>query len=259
MGEQPAQPSPVMTWAAAKAFFRRLGPAGILAIIATTLPPLGGFVLIGLSGHYVAPWLRSHPTGGPFIYAGGFAFLAGFALLPTYAQSLLGGMAFGFRTGLMFALLGFGTASLIAYAIARRASGDRVMTIINEHQKWRLVYDALVGRGFWRTLGIVTLLRIPPNSPFALTNLVMAATRVPWAPYLIGTVVGMAPRTAAVVYFGTGVKEWTDSDPYRKWTIAISAVLMLAVVGIISYIANHALARVTGPGATPPDQTGRAA
>jgi uncharacterized membrane protein YdjX (TVP38/TMEM64 family) len=204
MSDPTAQP-PKDLWASAVAFFRRLGPAGFLAIIAATLPPLGGFVLIGLSGSYVAPFLRSHPNAGPFMYAGGFALLAGFALLPTYAQSLLGGWAFGFRTGLTFALVGFGGASLIAYVVARKASGDHVIKLIDEHPKWRAVYDALLGRGFWRTLGIVTLVRIPPNSPFALTNLLMATVRVPVVPYLIGTLLGMAPRTAAVVYFGSGL------------------------------------------------------
>ncbi len=258
MAEQPAQPPPGISWAAARAFFRRLGPAGILAIIATTLPPLGGFVLIGLSGNYVAPWLRSHPNGGPLIYAAGFAILAGFALLPTYAQSLLGGWAFGFRTGLIFALVGFGVASLVSYVIARRAAGDRVIQIINEHPKWRAVYDALLGRGFWRTLGLVTLIRIPPNSPFALTNLLMATTRVPVIAYLIGTVVGMAPRTAAVVYVGSGLKNWNESPPAGKWIFVVNVVVTLAVVLLVGYFANRALARVTGPGTSPSDQTGRA-
>lgn len=247
------------TWDKARDYFRRLGPAGYLAIIASTLPPLGGFVLIGLSGNYVAPWLRQHGTYGAVIYAAGFTLLAGFALLPTYAQSLLGGWAFGLKVGVLGALAGFAGASCIAYAIARRAAGDRVIGIINEHPKWRAVYEALLGRGFWRTLGIVTLIRIPPNSPFALTNLVMAATRVPLSIYLIGTVVGMAPRTAAVVYLGTQLKDWNAEGPSSKWGFAISVVVTIVVVGVVGHIANKALAKFTGAGASADQTAGRAA
>lgn len=245
-------------WKKAGEYFRRLGPAGYLAIIAASLPAIGGFVLIGFSGNYVAPWLRQHGTYGPVIYAAGFTVLAGFALLPTYAQSLLGGWAFGLKVGLIGALAGFAGASCIAYVIARRAAGDRVIGIINEHPKWRAVYDALLGRGFWRTLGIVTLIRVPPNSPFALTNLVMAATRVPLPIYLIGTVVGMAPRTAAVVYLGTQLKDWDAEGPSSKWGFAISVAVTIIVVAVIGHIANKALAKFTGPGERPDQTAGRA-
>lgn len=263
MGETLREPSPAAPdgdlWNKTKVYFRRLGPAGYLAIIAASLPAIGGFVLLGLSGEYVAPWLRQHGTYGPVIYAAGFTILAGFALLPTYAQSLLGGWAFGLKVGLIGALSGFAGASCIAYLIARRAAGDRVIAIINEHPKWRVVYDSLLGQGFWRTLGIVTLVRIPPNSPFALTNLVMAATRVPLPTYLIGTVVGMAPRTAAVVYLGTQLKDWNAEGPSSKWGFAISVVATIVVVAVIGHIANKALTKFTGTGA-PSDQTaGRAA
>ncbi len=255
MGEPPREPESGKPagayWDTVVSYFRRLGPAGYLAIIASSMPVIGGFVLIGFSGGYVAPWLRQHETYGPVIYAIGFTLLAGFALLPTYAQSLLGGWAFGLKIGVLGALAGFAGAACIAYFVARRAAGDRVIAMINEHPRSRAVYDALLGRGFWRTLGIVTLIRVPPNSPFALTNLVLAATRVPLPIYLIGTVVGMAPRTAAVVYLGTQLKDWNADGPSSKWGFAASVVLTIVVVAVIGHIANKALARFTGPGKPP--------
>jgi uncharacterized membrane protein YdjX (TVP38/TMEM64 family) len=140
-------------------------------------------------------------------------------------------------------MVSYVAASILAYAIARRAAGERVMGLIAENVKWKAVYDALLESGFGRTLLIVTLLRVSPN-PFALTNLVMAATRVNPAAYVIATVVGLVPRTAVLVFlaaqFGLDRKE-------PLWLWAIWIVATLAVLTIIGRWANQAVARVTNP------------
>ncbi len=233
-----------------------------MTLIAATLPPLGGFLLLGFAGT-IAPWLRAQPVAGPLVYAALFALLAGFALLPTYAQSLLGGFAFGLAVGLPAALAGFLGGALIAYLVASRASGDRVTALINENPRWRAVYDALIGRGFWRTLGIVILLRVPPNSPFALTNLLMATTRVPLGPYAIGTLLGMAPRTAIAVFLGSGLSEWSEAGRRERWWFVAGLALTVAVVVVLAALANRALRRFTGlygtdrPGFTNPPADNR--
>ncbi len=228
----------------AMALLRRLGPAGPLAIIAATLPAIGGFALLGTLT-IVGPWLRSHQEAGVALYVVGFAVLAGLAILPTYAQAILGGWAFKFAVGFPAALAGFVGGSLIGYFIARRATGDRVVGIINEKPKWRAVYEALLHSGFWRTLLIIALVRVPLNSPFAITNLVMAATRVPLSAYFIGTLVGMAPRTAAAVWIAANLQELTVSGTKQPWMWIASIVVTVIVVIIVGVIANHAVARVT--------------
>jgi uncharacterized membrane protein YdjX (TVP38/TMEM64 family) len=226
-------------------FFRRLGPAGPLALIAGSLPVIGGFVLLSLVS-YVAPWLRSHQEYGVLFYVLGFSLLAGLALLPTYAQSLVGGFAFGFWLGWPAALCGFLGASALAYAIARRASGDHVIDLINEHPKWKAVYASLVASGFGRTLLIVTLVRLPPNSPFAMTNLAMAATKVRPVAYLLGTLLGMAPRTGVAVFLGAGLSELSFSNKPSTWIMLAGMAVTVAVIIIIGMLANQAIARMTG-------------
>src|SRR5204862_2038969 len=49
-------PPPPGAWGKFKTFIKRLGPAGPLAVLVATFPPLGGFVLIGLISR-LAPWL----------------------------------------------------------------------------------------------------------------------------------------------------------------------------------------------------------
>jgi len=241
--------------------FRRLGPAGVLGIIALSMPALLGIVLLGSLG-IVGEWLKAQGASGPFIYAGAFALLAGLALLPTYAQAILGGWAFGVWTGFGAALGGFAGASLIGYLVARRVSGDRVKTLIEEKPKWAAVRRSLLGdddpsnddalpvreAGFWKTTGIIALIRIPPNSPFALTNLLLASVHVPIAAYLIGTVVGMAPRTFAAVYLASQIEGALSTEAIKPpwWQFAIGIGIAVAVLLVIGAIANRAIRKVTG-------------
>jgi uncharacterized membrane protein YdjX (TVP38/TMEM64 family) len=251
--------------AAEQPLLQRLGFASVLGVIAIVLPPIGGFIVLG-SMDPIAHWLDSHKAAGPWIYAGAFAFLAGLALLPTYAQAILGGWAFGVAGGLPAALAGFTGGALIGYGVARPTASDRVTKVINEQPKWAAVRDALVPAAggpairagfpanFWKTLGIVTLLRLPPNSPFAITNLVLASVRVPVVIYVIGTLVGMAPRTAAAVWLGQTFRGQFSTlheglESKKPWWLFVAMVagtlLVLAILGIIG---NRAIQRVTKPG-----------
>ena len=80
---------------------------------------------------------------------------AGLGFLPTYAQSILGGWVFGVALGLPAALVGFTGEAWLGYEIARRVSKDRVEELIERNPKARVIRDALVGRGPWRTLLVV--------------------------------------------------------------------------------------------------------
>lgn len=227
---------------------QRLGPAGPLAVAAAVLPAIGGFLLLGFMGS-VADWLHSHAEWGVFVYLVGFALLSGLALLPTWSQAILGGFAFGFASGFPAALGGFLGGSLLGYFIARRAAGDRVVGLIQEQPRWAVVYDALLGSGAARSLLIVTLLRLPPNSPFAMTNLVMAATRVPLAVYAVGTILGLAPRTGIAVLAGQSMQVFNPREAMSWVWIVAGVALMLVALGVIGAIANRALARVARGGA----------
>ena len=222
--------------------FRRLGPAGPLAVIAASMPIIAGFAVLG-SLPWVGGWLKVHPGLGGLLYVSCYAVFGGLGFLPTYAYSALGGYSFGFGKGLALALASYTAASVIAYVVARRASGGRVLEMIGEHPRWQAVYEALLGSGLGKTLLIVTLLRLPPNSPFALTNLVMASTRVHPVAFLVGTVAGITPRTGVVVFMAA-LYGLEHKQPF--WLYAVGIVVTLVVLGVIGHLANQAIARVTG-------------
>ncbi|MCS7034048.1 MAG: VTT domain-containing protein [Phycisphaerae bacterium] len=226
--------------------FRRLGPAGWLAIMALTVPPLGWMTLLYFINP-VSQWLRGHGGLGPLIYSGAFIPLGGLNLLPTYVYSGLGGWSFGFSTGLTAAMVGIMLASFLAYGVGRAASGDRVVRLLEEKPKWRAIYDALLRSSFGRTLWIVTLLRLPPNSPFALTNLVLSSARTQPAAYALGTLAGMLPRTALVVWFGShvGGDEFRISE--QRWAFWVGLAAAILVIAIVGHMAHQAVQRVTEP------------
>jgi uncharacterized membrane protein YdjX (TVP38/TMEM64 family) len=199
----------------------------------------------------LSDWLLQHRSAGLALYTVAFVLGAGLGFLPTYAQSILGGWVFGLAAGLPAALVGFTGGGLLGYVVARRVSKDRVEALIERNPKARAIREALVGRGPWRTLLVVMLLRFPPNSPFALTNLVMAATGVPLPTFLAGTFLGMLPRTAVAVSLAaaaaaTGAEDIQTFVRHRgPWLLAFGIVGGMAVLGILGAIARRALDRVT--------------
>jgi uncharacterized membrane protein YdjX (TVP38/TMEM64 family) len=255
MSESP-QPVP----ASDKPLLKRLGPAAILGLSATILPPLGLIALIAAMARTdLASWLKAQHLTGAGLYVCSFIILAGLGLLPTYIQCALGGYAFGIAIGTPAALLGFAGGAVIGYEVATRASGDRVIKLIDEKPKWRVVRDALVGSpaagnsdnippGFWRTLGMVALLRLPPNSPFALTNVVMASVKVPRLPFFLGTIIGMAPRSTLAVIIGASLQHFSNDElkaAAPKWVWAVGIGLVILVVLVIGHIANKAILKAS--------------
>jgi len=227
---------------------RSLGPAAVLGAVWSILPAVNGTLLI-VYANTVGEWLKGHQSNGPVIYAVAFAVLSGLGFLPTYASAILGGWAFGFVGGFPAALVGFAGGALIGFLVASRAAGDRVESFLASKPQWLSVRDALVGGSWLKALGIVTLIRIPPNSPFALANLVLASVKTPMSAFLIGTVIGMAPRTAAVLFVASQVRDKVASDAVKEtptWYFIAGIALTVAVLLIIGSIAKRVLARVVG-------------
>jgi uncharacterized membrane protein YdjX (TVP38/TMEM64 family) len=242
----------IETWDKALDVYARVGPIALLGLLWGTAPGILGVLLVANIGP-ISDLLHANPAFGWLGYVCVFIVSAGVGFLPTYGQSILGGWVFGLAWGFPGAMLGFVGGSVIGYLIAQQVSHHRVEDLINTNPRAKAVRDALIGQGTWKTLTIVTLIRIPPNSPFALTNLVLASTGVGFVPYIIGTAVGMAPRTFIAVYVahlgkGTGAKDIQEFLEEQPWWALPAGVLLLAVcLGVVGLIANQALKSVTKP------------
>ena len=223
-------------------FVRRLGPAGPLALVAATLPTVSAVFLLGALT-VIAPRLRETPMA-PLACVVAFTILGGLSLLPTYALSIVAGWCFGFAVGFPTSVAGIIGASLVAYAIAQRASGQRLLALIDEKPSWRAVHFALLGSGFWRAVMIIVLLRLAPFPPFSITNLVMGAAHVKLSRFTAGTLLGMAPNAAAVTGAAVGLQQVSFKAAEQPWLIVAGVLAMLAVILVIGRLARRALAAV---------------
>jgi phospholipase D1/2 len=239
-------PVKVPWWHGPERVLRRLGFVGPLAVFATVLPVLGGLVILamlvtlgeGLRG--LGPW-------GPWAFIGVTAFLGGMSLAPTHGLSLLGGYVFGFTLGLPIAMTGLVCAAALGFQIKSLLARKRVMGLILEKPESRAVHGALVDGRFWRAFLIVTLFRLSPVAPFAVTNLLMASTGVRWLAFLPGTAVGMLPRCSALVSVGALLAQLgpETEQTIPTWLIGLSIAATIAMLVLIGIWSRRALQRLT--------------
>lgn len=224
---------------------RRLGAAGPVAIVLSFWPPLGGFVLLA-SLTRLGPWLRDHGGLGILIYFVVTGLLMGFSFVPTYSCAILAGWAFGFAVGWPLSMITITLSSLLAYAIGRVIAQDRVVEVIRAKPQWNAIHRALLEARSGRTLLVVTLLRVPPTSPFALVNFILAAARVPLVEYTAGTFIGIAPRTALAAFAAAGLEQLHFKPASETATVIAGIVATVLVCVILGLLANRALRQMAG-------------
>lgn len=227
----------------------RVVATSVLGVFWIAAPPIAGTYLLVKLGP-IGELLRQDPELGFWAYVAVFAVSAGLGILPTYAQAILGGWVFGLWQGLAGALMGFVGGAAIGMLFSRVVAGSSVERWIQSHRKARAITKALVGGGPWKTFGVVALVRLPPNSPFAITNLALGTTGVPFFLALSATAVGMLPRTAVACFFAsqaasTGAEDIQELVKEQGWTaFLIGMAVMATVVMVIGKIASKAMARV---------------
>jgi len=237
-----AQPKPAHP---IRRFFRQIGPAGPMALVTTALPAVGAVFLFSLAPR-IAPWLREQGWLGVAIFAVAFAVMGGLALAPTYANSILGGFTFKFPIGFPAVMAGLAGAAMIGYGLAHRIVGHRVENVIQQHPRWEIVRQALIGGSTWKTIGIIFLLRLSPLLPFETTNVLLAMTGVRPVPYIVGTMLGIAPRAAAMVWAGAAMRQLELHAAPHPRTIVIGLAVTAASIAVLAVIGKHALDRACG-------------
>ena len=182
-----------------------------------------------------------------------FAFCTGSALLPTYALSFAVGVFFGPVTGSIVAMTGVTGGALVGYTWGALLARKRVSRVIDENPRASVVRAAIVNKPLPQELFAVILLRFPPNSPFALTNLIMSSVGVRLLPYTLGTFVGIAPRTLFAVFIGVAVQNIADAQSAGGVTrvligLAIGIAVFIYAYNLLSKWAREALAEAEAQG-----------
>lgn len=225
-----------------------LAPTGLLAAFWIIAPTICGAGLIWYLGTAV-DWLRAQPAAGWVIYVSIFAVMSGLGFFPTTAQSVVGGWVFGFGWGLAGALMGVVGGAGIGFAIARMVSARKVEVFIDQFPKARILREALIMRGTTRTTLLVALFRMPPNFPFALSNLLLSASGVPVKSFLAGTFIGMMPRLAVITFAAaaaasSGARDLQDfiKNGPGLWVAVAGIAAMVAALSVLGEIGRRALA-----------------
>jgi uncharacterized membrane protein YdjX (TVP38/TMEM64 family) len=230
--------------AAVFGFVRELDRVAILGA-ATAVVPIVNSTMLLVFAPFAGNWLRANWEIGTVIYLLFVWLVCGFALLPTNVIGILCGWAFGFPLGICLHMLAIVGASLVSTYVLSPLVGDNLQKFLARHEKAKILHKTLLNQSFGRTTLVITLLRLSPAMPFALTNLLMTAARVPLASFLFGTFVGMLPRSAAVVFFGAGLSVLNFDEPFNVWMFVFGFLATLASVVIISYFSKQALAKMT--------------
>lgn len=227
---------------------------GVLAAAWAFVPAGLGFLLLARIGWVADVYSGIIDERGVFvaigIYALIFGLTAGLGLLPTYAQAILGGWVFGTLFGTTGALAGILLGAVLGHGLALIISGERVEAIIERRPKVLAVRNALVDAGLLRSIGIVALLRVSPNSPFALSNLALGGSRTPVVAVFFGTAIGMLPRTALAAGFAAaaaadGSEDLVDVVRQKGFLLtAVGILTLLVTVAVIAAIGNAALKRM---------------
>ncbi|MFG0251624.1 MAG: TVP38/TMEM64 family protein, partial [Phycisphaerales bacterium JB038] len=220
---------------------KNLGPAGGFGVLTIIIPPIGlAFMVVFMEK--IQPWIESLGVWGPLAFAGVMILMAGFSLMPTQVYSVFAGLligkAFGLLVGSLTAVGGAVGAAMLMYGWVTLVARDKVMKQIETHRKARIIHHALVDRGFWEELGIITLLRFPPSMPFALSGFVMTSMRVSFIAYSLGTLLGMAPRLIVCVGIGMtlGSLEEAKHNPYKFWFLIVTLVLAVGIVLLLNHL-----------------------
>jgi uncharacterized membrane protein YdjX (TVP38/TMEM64 family) len=224
----------------------RLGPVAPIAAGAALLPLLGGLAIYGRLGA-IAGWLRTGwASSAPLLCVALFSLTGGLAILPTYAISVLCGWSFGFTIGLAATLCSFFGAAIVGYAFTAAADRGRALTVVEEQPKWSAIRRAVATGRPAKLTAVVTLVRLAPVTPFSFTSIVMAALRVPVLPYVVGTMLGMAPRAVLVTYFasqmGEAAKPGGCGGGAWFWSTALAATV--ACVWGFAWVGRRGLRRL---------------
>jgi uncharacterized membrane protein YdjX (TVP38/TMEM64 family) len=227
-----------------------MGTAGAAAIIATGLPLVGAAVALAYTPRIVA-WFHGQGAMGVLVFIAAYILCCGLALLPTYVCTILGGWIFKFTVGFPATMVGVAGAAMIGYTLAHRIVGHRVRRVIHEHPRWEIVRNALVGGKPLKVIGVITLLRLSPLLPFETTNVLLASCEVRRLPFLIGTLIGVTPRTAAAVFIASRAHHLDFRSPGASWLLIVGMLATVAIVIFIGVVAKRALERQYAVTASP--------
>lgn len=177
---------------------------------------------------------------GYLAYAGAYVLLEVLAV-PAIPLTMTAGAIFGPAIGSVIVLTSGTLAATIAFLIARYAARDRILQIAQKNKKFAAI-DRAIGKDSFK---FVTLLRLSPLLPLAASNYLYGLTSVKLGPYVLGSFVGMAPGTYAIVTTGHVGKavflEGEGTLSPELWQVGLGLAGTALALGFIGRLASQAI------------------
>lgn len=175
---------------------------------------------------HVKSWLDRQGPLGPlwFVLVGGVLSAVGVPRLTLY---FLGGMAFGFAAGLLYAQLGATLGAVLTFVSARCAGRAWVEARLAHHPGLRRLLDQ-------RTVLAVFVLRQLPI-PSAVISLALGVRHTPAGVFLLGTFLGSLPEGIPLALLGSGLGKTSLWLSLAQVAAATLMLLALASGGLHVY------------------------
>lgn len=209
------------------------GMAAAILVAVVILVPLPNAVQLRDWATSVGPWFP-------------LAFLAAHVVVtvlpfPRTAFTLAAGLLFGPALGIAIAVTASTLSALIALHMVR-ALGWQFTSLVS-HPRVDALDAQLRSRGWPAVLS----LRLIPAVPFSVLNYAAGASSVRVVPYLLATVAGLVPGTAAVVILGDALTGHLDPA-----LVLVSAGTAAVGIAGLLYEARHYRRGIGGSGFTEP-------
>jgi len=168
-------------------------------------------------------WLSGLGIWAPVVYV--IFYAAGTVVfLPGALFALVGGALFGPVWGAILNLLGATIGAAIAFLVARYLAGDWVAR--KAAGRLKRLMSGVEAEG-WRFIAFV---RLVPLFPFNLVNYALGLTRIGFLPYVVTSLVCMAPGAIAYTWLGHAGREALagDAAAIRYGLLALGLLAVIA-------------------------------
>lgn len=215
-----------------KRLFAQSPQSLLLLLYFGLMPSLFGSFLAGLCLSH-SETILSLDFFSLFAYNFLFAFVLGLGFMPTTFYSLLAGYFFGWFS-LPYLVFSYCLASAFGYWLCGKMDKGGLLKLFGEKYPIDAILQKLSDSGIM----LSALCRMSPTLPFAVLNCFFALVRFPFLKYMIGSMLGMIPRTVFAVYIGgkfTNVHSVADlhSDFSTWFALALAVISFLGIGWIV--------------------------
>jgi uncharacterized membrane protein YdjX (TVP38/TMEM64 family) len=235
---------------------RRWLPLAAIVAVAALAFAMGwhkylSFRTIGLNYDALRAFIDSNLLGALAIYLMAYVAVVALSLPGALVMTLTGGLLFGWQLAVPTIVVAATTGATILFLVARTSLGETLAERAGPA-------IASLRDGFRdNALSYMLFLRLVPVFPFVVVNLAAALLGVPLRTYVLGTLLGIIPGTAAYTVAGAGLGSVIEAQnasyqaclnrtggdaaacPYSIDTSALvtkELVLAFALLGIVALI-----------------------